>query len=108
MKKTVIAMSLMALAGCAFSPAGLGRMPVEHTLASNKPAQVFATCVAEILQGQAELRGSGSHYWILRENGYGVPIVRWDFTDQPNGGSLAELRASGLFGAAKDKVQRCA
>ena len=98
----------MLLPGCATSPAGLAQMGVEETLQSKKSAQDFATCVAEILQGQAELRGSGDHYWVLRENGWGVPIVRWDFKNVVTGGSIAELRATAIIGAGKDKVRGCA
>lgn len=98
-----------AVSGCATSAAGLQRMGVEFTVISRKPAQEFATCVAEILQGSPELRGSGNHWWVLRSNAYGIPIVRWDFTDQAaGGGSMAELRATAIEGAGKDKVQRCA
>lgn len=99
---------LLALTGCAASSAGLYREPVEFSVASNRSAQDFATCVAEVVQGPAELRGSGGHWWVVRATGAGTPVVRWDFTDKPAGGSIAELRATAIMGAAKDKVERCA
>lgn len=97
-----------ATSACATSAAGLQRMGVEFAVPSKKSAQEFATCAAEVLQGSIELRGSGDHFWILRPNGWGVPIVRWDFANQAAGGSLAELRATAVIGAGKDKVQACA
>jgi hypothetical protein len=99
---------LLLLPGCATSAAGLHLMGVEHVINSQRPAQEFATCAAEVMQGSPTLRGSGGHWWVLRDNGVGVPIVRWDFTDKPGGGSVAELRATAIAGAAKDKVRRCA
>jgi hypothetical protein len=101
-------MIALVLSGCAASPAGLARTAVKSTVPSNKSAQEFATCVAEVVLEQAELRGSGDHYWVLRENGVGIPVVRWDFTNQVAGGSIAELRATAYAGAAKDKVRACA
>lgn len=107
-KVLMIAAAALSTSGCATSAAGLQRMGVETTIPSQKTAQNFATCVAEVLQGSVELRGSGNHYWVLRPNGFGVPIVRWDFKDLATGGSIAELRATALMGAGKDKVEVCA
>jgi len=107
MRKFAVLAALL-VTGCATSSAGLERMGVEFTVPSQKSAQAFATCAAEVLQGSVELRGAGNHYWILRPNALGVPIVRWDFKDQPTGGSIAELRATAIIGAGKDKVQGCA
>ena len=108
MRQFLLLPILLFVGGCATSSAGLYRMGVEHVITGTKPAQDFATCAAEVMQGNPTLRGNGGHWWVLRENGYGVPIVRWDFTDKPSGGSTAELRATAIAGAAKDKVQRCA
>ena len=106
--RKLLLLAAFVTTGCATSSAGLQRMGVELTVPSQKSAQDFATCSAEVLQGTIELRGSGNHYWLLRPNGFGVPIVRWDFTDQTNGGSIAELRATAIMGAGKDKVEACA
>jgi hypothetical protein len=104
----MIALPALLASGCATSSAGLSQMGVEYSYPSEKSAQDFATCAAELMHGQVELRGSGDHWWLLRPNGFGVPIVRWDFTEKPGGGSIAELRATAVAGAAKDKVARCA
>ena len=108
MRRLIAVLLVPVVSGCATSSASLGQMGVEFTVPSSKTAQQFATCAAEILQGEVELRGSGDHWWILRSNMWDVPIVRWDFKGQPNGGSIAELRATAIAGAGKDKVQRCA
>ena len=97
----------LVLCSCATSSAGLQRMGLEMTISSSKSAQDFATCSAEVMQGSPTLRGSGDHWWVLRDKGYGIPIVRWDFIGKPGGGSVAELRATAIAGAAKDKVRAC-
>lgn len=110
MRKTIASVSVLAtLAGCATSSAGLYRTSVETTVQSNKTSQQFATCVAETLQGNNPLRNDGDHYWVLRMNGYGVPIIRWDFLPRPGGGSVAELRTTlNFLSAGTTKVQACA
>ncbi|MES2002261.1 MAG: hypothetical protein V4444_08145 [Pseudomonadota bacterium] len=98
-----------ALTGCATSSAGLYRTSVETTVSSSKTSQKFATCVAETLQGNNPLRNEGDHYWVLRMNGYGVPIIRWDFMPKLSGGSIAELRTTlNFLSAGTTKVQACA
>lgn len=96
----------IAVAGCATSAGGLYKTGVKRTVLSNKPSSDFATCVAESLQGDAQLRSSGDHYWVLRMV-LDVPRHRWDFTPTPEG-SKAELRSTGLAGAGADKVEACA
>lgn len=108
MRNLIYVFPILALAGCATSSAGLYQMSVEHRLSGSKSAQEWATCTADLMQGSPTLRGSGGHWWLTRDNGYGIPIIRWDFTDQPGGGSIAELRANAITGAAKDKLARCA
>jgi len=98
----------LLLAGCATTAGGLGSSPVEATLESDKTPQAWATCVVEALMGGADLRGEGDHYWVLRTNTMGYPIIRWDFHARPGGGSRAELRASMPISHATDKVQACA
>ena len=97
----------MAVAGCATSGTGLSRMEAATVYHSSQPARAFATCVAESLLWDADLRGDGSHYWILRNNA-GLSGTRWDFIDQPYGGSVAELHATSIASAARDKVRACA
>lgn len=98
-------MSLL-LAGCASSSAGLYSTGVKSTVESEKTSQQFATCVAEALMGDTELRSDGEHYWVLRMV-MGVPRHRWDFTPTATG-SKAELRSTGLAGAGEDKARDCA
>src|SRR3546814_2699983 len=98
--------AVLLLGGCATTPAGLQSTRVEATVSSSKSSADFATCVAEHLMGDAELRSSGDHYWVLRSV-FGVPRHRWDFTPSDSG-SVAELRSTGLAGAGQDKVRDCA
>src|SRR3546814_4944428 len=58
--------AVLLLGGCATTPAGLQSTRVEATVSSSKSSADFATCVAEHLMGDAELRSSGDHYWVLR------------------------------------------
>lgn len=102
-----VLIAAVMLTGCATTPAGLSGTRVEKVIESGKTPQSFATCVAESLAGEVQLRSEGEHYWVLRIV-YGVPRHRWDFTARPSGGSKAELRSTGLTGAGADKVQSCA
>jgi hypothetical protein len=96
-----------ALAGCAASAAGLERTAPRLTIESARPPAAFATCAAEAFLADNQLRTDGSRWWVLRMNGWGVPVVRWDF--EPRGsGSVAILRATSPFGEGADKVRACA
>ena len=109
MRNSALLFLTVALTGCAASSSGLlNQQSPELAVSSRKSAQDFALCTAESLKGPAQLRGSGGHWWVLRSNGFEHVVVRWDFTDQASGGSIAELRSSTWAGAAKDKVQACA
>jgi hypothetical protein len=77
-------------------------------LQSSKSAAAWATCSAEHMIGNPQLRGEGNHWWIIRTNGYDVPVVRWDFTDIPEGGSRAELRATININSGDERVRGCA
>lgn len=99
--------ALLALSGCATSAAGLADSKVDTTVTSPKSAQAFATCVAEALVGNNQLRNDGDHYWVLRLNTFGVPISRWDFRNTQNG-STAELRATINVNSGDEKVRACA
>lgn len=105
--RKLLALAAVVLAGCTTSGAGLSRMEASTVYHSSQPARAFATCVAGSLLWDAELRGDTSHYWILRKNA-GLSGMRWDFTDQPYGGSIAELHGTSIVSAVKDKVQACA
>lgn len=111
--KVITAVALIAampaLAGCAASAEGLYKTNVEDTIRSTKTPEAFAVCLAEKLIGENPLRHEGDHWWVLRLNGYMVPVVRWDFFPEPGGGSRAELRSTiNVAYAAHDKVRACA
>ena len=96
-----------ALAGCAASAAGLERTAPRLTIESARPPAAFAACAAEAFLADNQLRTDGTRWWVLRMNGWGVPVVRWDF--EPRGsGSIAVLRATSPFGEGADKVRACA
>lgn len=100
-------LAISVLTGCATSAAGLHEAHVRAVYDSTKTSQQFATCVAETLIGNPQMRNDGDHYWVLRMNGYGIPVVRWDFTPRPEGGSHAELRASIPVSVGTGRVQAC-
>jgi hypothetical protein len=103
------ALAAMTLGGCATSSAGLYQTKVETAIPSTKTSQQFATCVAETLQGNNPMRNDGDHYWVVRLNGFQVPIIRWDFVPKPEGGSVAELRTTlNIASAGTTKVRACA
>lgn len=105
---TVPALLMLLLGGCATSASGVAATEVEQTLTSGKSAQAWATCFAESLAGNNELRGAGDHWWVLRMSQYGV-MARWDFRDRPEGGSVAELRSTPHVGGnGVEKARNCA
>lgn len=96
------------LSGCAMSAGGLAKTDVSTTVTSQKSPKDFATCSAESMIGGVELRNDGpDHYWLMRENMYGIPIIRWDFKSTPQG-SIAELRATLKINVGDEKVRACA
>lgn len=107
MRYVAIVAACVALSGCATSAAGLYQSKVEQTFTSNKEPQVVATCAAEALIGNNQLRNDGNHYWVLRFNGYGVPQIRWDFLPRQGGGTTVELRTSIDINSGDEKVRSC-
>ena len=101
------AIILLGLSGCATSAAGLADSKVEMTLTGARPPKVVATCVADKLIGNNQLRDDGTNYWILRLNMYGFPVSRWDFKPDGNGGTVAELRASLSINTGDERVKAC-
>lgn len=94
----------LALAGCATTPAALGRDEVSRTIASTKSAAVVARCAADNFPASmTSIRdlGEGRWYVILGDR------HRWDFTPTATG-SVAELRSSGVMGSRSTTVERCA
>lgn len=108
--KRVIAVSACVtfLSGCAWSAEGLGRAKIEDTYASAKPASEVAGCVSSRLMGSNPAFQQGDGHWVVvRNNGYGVPIVRFDIIDQPEGGSKIEFRRSVAIMSGEKKAETC-
>lgn len=97
----------VALNGCAMSAAGIGKGAVERQWTSNKSAQQVAGCLAASLVGSnpvfEEVPG---RYVVLRNNGYGVPTVRYDVF-AGSGVTQVELRSTIKVNRGIDKVERC-
>ncbi|MFN3943918.1 MAG: hypothetical protein ACK4K7_03165 [Allosphingosinicella sp.] len=102
-----IAAGAVLMAGCTTSAAGLERGRLRMTVDSPKSPQAFATCSADTMIGNVQLRGEGDHWWVLRFNGYGVPVTRWDFRAKPGGGTTAELRSSIPINTGDERVRNC-
>lgn len=105
--RIAVCIAAAALSGCAVSSAGLYQTSVRMTLVSTKSATDFAACSADAMIGNPQLRGEGHHWWVIRTNGYQVPVVRWDFTDVEGGGSRAELRATININSGDERVRNC-
>lgn len=99
---------LLALGGCAMSSAGLSKSDLDMTIPSTKSPQIFATCVAETMIGDPQIRSDGTNYWIIRFNGYQIPVARWDFKPSSDGGSVAELRSTIGINTGDERVKACA
>ena len=109
MKKIVGAAMLAALlSGCAWSAEGLGRAKIEDTYTSTKNASDVAGCVAARLMGSNPAFQDGEGHWVVvRNNGYGIPIVRWDIYQKPEGGSNIEFRRSVAVMSGEKKAETC-
>lgn len=110
MKKSMFAVALasVALQGCAWSAEGLGRSKVEDTYTSKKPASEVAGCVSSRLMGSNPAFQEGEGHWVVvRNNGYGIPIVRFDIVQQPSGGSVIEFRRSVAMMSGEEKAASC-
>lgn len=103
---TIVAVASL-LSGCATSSAGLYRTAVDLRLESDKTPQQVATCAAETMIGNPDLRNEGDHYWVLRTNGYAIPVARWDFMPRPGGGTIVELRATININSGDERVRAC-
>lgn len=108
--KRVIGVAALAalLSGCAWSAEGLGRAKIEDTYTSEKNASDVAGCVASRLMGSNPAFQDGEGHWVVvRNNGYGIPIVRWDIYQQPEGGSKIEFRRSVAMMSGEEKAATC-
>lgn len=107
MRLITICLAAATLSGCATSVAGLGRDEVDMTLTSAKPPRQVATCLATTLIGSNPLLElSDTHFAVIRNNGYGVPVVRWDIIGTPTG-SRVELRASIGINTGDERARAC-
>jgi hypothetical protein len=103
----VAAGGMMLISGCATTAAGLGEAKVDETFTSAKLPSAVATCAVESLIGDPQIRNDGDHYWIIRNNGYGLPAVRWDFLPREGGGTTIELRSAINMNSGADKIRPC-
>lgn len=99
--------ALVLLSGCAVSAAGLSKGAVEKSWTSAKSPQQVSGCLASKLIGSNPVfQDEQGHYVVVRNNGYGVPVVRYDI--YAAGGSTAvELRSSLGVGRGSDKLESC-
>lgn len=96
----------LALAGCTTTAGGLAELELDDTYESDKSPKAVAICAAERMTG-SELRDDDVNYWIIRDNGWGVPVVRWDFKPREGGGTIVELRASFGINSGHNDVKPC-
>lgn len=110
MKKRMTALILVAalpLAGCAWSAEGLAETDPEDTYYSELAPDIIAGCISGRLHGQNPMfRQAEGHYVVLRENGYGIPIVRWDIIGNEEG-SRIEFRRSIAMMSGEERAATC-
>lgn len=108
MKLQAVVIGALLVSGCAMSAEGLGRAKIEDTYTSEKPASEIAGCVASRLMGSnPAFQESDGHWVVVRNNGYGIPIVRWDIIEQDGGGSRIEFRRSVAMMSGEEKAATC-
>ena len=108
MKKIFALTALLSLSGCAWSAAGLGKADIEDTYYSDKAASDLAGCVSSNLMGSNPAFTEGEGHWVVvRNNGYGIPTVRWDFIEQEDGRTLVEFRRSVAIMSGEGKAESC-
>lgn len=107
-KMMIAALPLLLVCGCAASQAGLANDKLIESFHSAKPAGVVAGCVQQNLRANPSLGTDGTNYWVTRQNGYGMPVVRYDFKPDANGGSTVEYRSRLRINNGLGKVKHCA
>src|SRR5262245_23199803 len=103
-----LAFALAAAAIGATSGAALAPSLIEIDLESAKTSEAWASCAAQALDGDVEVRNQGDHFWLIHSNGYRTPVARWDFWPRNGGGSRAELRSSVRIETGEARVRSCA
>lgn len=97
----------LALAGCATSAAGLKKGQVEKEWSSAREPKQVAGCLASKLVGSNPvLEEEDEHFVVVRNNGYGLPMVRFDIFKR-DGATRVELRSTLGFGRGADKLESC-
>ena len=99
-------MSAAALAGCSTTSAGLAEIDVDATYESDKSPKQVAICAVEQMS-VGEIRDDDVNYWIIRVNGWGVPVTRWDFKPREGGGTIVELRSHFGVNDGHNDVKPC-
>ena len=106
--RTPLILAALLLSGCAASVDGMGKRTPGITFESDKAPDIVANCLATSVYGGGDvMRLSDDHYIVIRKNGYGMIMVRWDFFGSPTG-SRIEMRSQTPFGEAVDKAKACA
>lgn len=105
--KPFVALAFLGLAGCATSAAGIREGKVEKSWTSQKAPQQVAGCVASKLIGSNPVfQDENGAYVVVRNNGYGIPMVRYDIYSDA-GVTKIELRSNvGMF-RGSDKLESC-
>jgi len=105
--RLLAALLSLGLSACATTSAGLYESDVEETFTSTRAPSTVATCAADRMRGDTDVRNDGGHYWVVRKNTYGVPTARWDFYPAESGGTRIELRQSIGINAGVGDVRAC-
>lgn len=105
-RKIGVAVLALTLSGCSANQAGLLNSPVIQTLTSDKPAGEVSACVQQHLNGGPTQGTDGTKYWVTRQNGYGMPVVRYDFIPAAHG-SIVEYRSKLRINNGLPKVRAC-
>jgi hypothetical protein len=97
----------LTVTGCATSGASLGQRKIVRQFTSSKAPNQLAGCIALALNGNNSFVSEGeTHFVVLRNNGYGLPAVRYDIIGTP-AGSRVELRRAISINSGTDKVEAC-
>lgn len=109
MKRELLAASIgFALSACAWSAEGLAEAEIEDVYYSDLDPDIIAGCISTRLMGaNPMIRVDEGHYAVLRNNGYGIPIVRWDIIGSETGQTRVEFRRSMAIMSGEDKAQSC-
>jgi hypothetical protein len=103
----IVVVSALFVAGCATSAAGLKQGKIEKQWSSNRPAQQVAGCLAaQLIGSNPTFVDEDGHHVVVRNNGYGIPMVRYDIFES-DGKTTVELRSSAGVGRGSDKLESC-